>query len=111
LFVLAFVEIPYLNPHGGMRPHHLEIRWLLLPHLLARIRCPVVGAGAVLQPVFAGVSQGASGYSVASMLDSVLIAAPLAMSIPIYLGQDLFYIAGTIAHAGTWFVPQHWSPF
>jgi uncharacterized membrane protein len=103
LFVLALVEIPYLNPHGGMRPHHLEIRWLLLPHLLA-------GSVALLWGPVQFSSRMRRRYPRVHRIlgrfyvGAVLIAAPLAISIPIYLRQDKFYIAGTIAHAGTWFV-------
>jgi uncharacterized membrane protein len=103
LLVLAFVEIPYLNPHSGMRPHHLSIRWLLLPHLLA-------GSVAMLSGPVQFSSRIRRRYPRVHRLlgrfyvGAVLIAAPLAISIPIYLRQDKFYIAGTIAHAGTWFV-------
>jgi uncharacterized membrane protein len=103
LFVLAFVEIPYLNPHGGMRPHHLEIRWLLLPHLLAGSVALLSGPvqfSSRIRRRFPKMHRIVGRFYVGS----VLLAAPLAMSIPIYLRQDMFYIAGTIAHAGTWFI-------
>jgi hypothetical protein len=103
LFVLAFVEIPYLNPRGLMRPHHLEIRWLLLPHLLAGSIAMLSGPvqfSSRIRRRFPRVHRILGRFYVGS----VLIAAPLAISIPIYLGQDRFYIAGTIFHAGTWFI-------
>jgi uncharacterized membrane protein len=103
LFVLAFVEIPYLNPHNLERHHHLMVRWLLLPHLLtgsvallsgpvqfsSRIRRRMPRLHRILGRFYVG---------------SVLIAAPFAISIPIFVGQDKFYIAGTILHAGSWYV-------
>jgi hypothetical protein len=103
LFVLALVEIPYLNPHSRMRPHHLEIRWLLLPHLLAGSIAMLSGPiqfSSRIRRRFPKLHRILGRFYVGS----VLIAAPLAMSIPIYLGQDKFYIGGTIAHAGTWFI-------
>jgi hypothetical protein len=103
LLVLAFVEIPYLNPHSGMRPHHLSIRWLLLPHLLAGSIAMLSGPvqfSSRIRRRFPRMHRILGRFYVGA----VLVAAPLAISIPIYLRQDKFYIVGTIAHAGTWFV-------
>jgi hypothetical protein len=103
LFVLVLVDIPYLNPHNLERPHHLAIRWFLIPHLLA-------GSIAMLSGPAQFSSRLRRRYPRAHRIlgrfyvGSVLFAAPLAISIPIYMRQDKFYIAGTIVHAGSWFV-------
>jgi hypothetical protein len=96
-------EIRYLNPHNELREQHLQVRWMLLPHLL-------LGGVAMLSGPVQFSSRLRNRYTKAHRVlgrcyvGSILVAAPLAIAMPIYLRQDPFYIIGTVVHAGSWFV-------
>jgi uncharacterized membrane protein len=101
--MVLYRDAKYLNPHNDLRPHFFLIRWFLLPHLsvgiIAMLAGPVQFSSRIRRkhPRFHRLLGRA--YVV-----SILIAAPLAITMPVYLKQDKFYIAGTVVHAGSWFV-------
>jgi uncharacterized membrane protein len=102
-YVFVRVEMPYLNPMNRLRAHHMQIRWLLLPHMVFG------GVAMLIGPLqFSSRLRSARGRLHRSLgriyLASVMAAATMAIYIPIYLAQNRLYLAGTIMHAGTWFV-------
>ena len=103
LAVLIHRELPYLSPDHPLRPHHLFLRDMLLPHL---------AFGCIA--MFAGPLQFSSRLRTRHMrlhrvlghlyAWSIFVSAPLATIMPLRLHQDHFYVAGTFSHAGTWLI-------
>jgi hypothetical protein len=102
-FVFGRIEVPYLNPLNGLRAHHLQIRWLLLPHMLFGSIAMLLGPlqfSSRLRRARSGLHRILGRLYVAC----VAVSAPMAILIPIYLAQNRLYVVGTVMHAGTWLV-------
>lgn len=102
-FVFRVVEVPYLSPHHPLRPHHLQIRALLVPHMVFGSLAMLIGPlqfSSRVRRARPALHRALGRVYVASCA----VSAVMAISIPVYLAQNRLYLVGTILHAGTWLV-------
>lgn len=100
---VLYAERVYLDPHNPQRPEHMRVLGFLLPHGLlgsiAMLAGPLQFSGR-LRRRFPSVHR-ITGYAYCA---SVFAASSLGIAMPLYLHRDIFYVLGTIVHAGAWFV-------
>ena len=107
LFILSLIvlvmDIGFLSPHHPYRWYHLQVRTVLLPHI-------ILGCVAILAGPIQFSSRVRRAYPLFHKLLgrayvlSILIAAPMGALIPILGPKDRFFTIGVGVHAFSWFV-------